>query len=463
MTKQPNILFINTDQQRYDSLGFTGHRLVKTPNLDRLAREGMVFTRAFTPAPLSCPARQTLLCGLIPEVHGGLWNYDNGSPIKALEPSRGSWVTLLRDAGYESVYLGKWHVNPDAGPEAFGYDRFLVPGEGPMYGPLRRQTEIKDPGLSFHIGMMEDVPLDETHTHRLAAAAVEQIEQLSRRDGPWHLRLDFPHPHLPCCCAEPFASMVQPEEIPPWPNFDESFENKPYIQRQQIANWGLTDWTWHEWSIYLAAYFGMISQVDDAIGRVLDALDRLGLAEDTVVVYTTDHGDAAGSHRMMDKHYVMYEEEVHVPLVIRWPGRTPGGTVCEDFLVHYLDLGPTLLEIAGVSPPPHVQGRSFLPQLTGQPASNPRSFVFSSYNGQQFGLYSQRMIRDDRYKYIWNATDRDELYDLQQDPDELVNLTESLEQQDRRVAMRRTLWTCFNGLGDSLMQNPWIRQALNPL
>ena len=211
-------------------------------------------------------------------------------------------------------------------------------------------------------------------------------------------------------------SLPSLDDLPPWPNFSERFEGKPLIQRRQVQSWGIDRWTWREWSIYLAGYLGMVSQVDDAIGLILGALGRLGARDETVIVYTTDHGDAAGSHRMMDKHYVMYEEVVHVPLVVALPGRVAGRATCDDFVVHTLDLGPTLLELAGLPVPQQPQGISLVPRLEGREPGIRRDCVFATGSGQQFGLYSQRMIRDRRYKLVWNATDVDELYDLEADP-----------------------------------------------
>lgn len=173
----------------------------------------------------------------------------------------------------------------------------------------------------------------------------------------------------------------------------------------------------------MAGYYAVVSQCDDAIGLILNELDQSGMAEDTIVVYTSDHGDAAGSHRIMDKHYVMYEEEVRVPMLIRLPG-TPR-CISEVWTSHFLDLGPTILDILGLKIPKQMQGVSLVPEIEAAMRGNSfakegtasnRSQIFSEYNGQQFGLYTQRMIRDDRFKYVWNPTDVDEFYNLIDDP-----------------------------------------------
>lgn len=463
MGRRPNILLLNVDQQRYDSLGFTGHPLVKTPHLDALAAKGMQCTSAYTPLPTCCSARQTLLSGVMPEQHEGLWNYDAGSlPVRGLSPDRPIWVRQLRDAGYRTAYFGKWHVHPELDPTHFGFDLFFDSPNDDVHAAHMavKHPVANNPWPEFPMGYYQTRPVEQCHTHLLARRCIEQIDTFRQGEDPWHIRLDFSEPHLPCVPAEPFASMVPPESIPPWGNFDESFEGKPYIQRQQIKNWCIEEWTWHEWSVYLSGYFGMISQVDDAIGRVIGHLEAQGLMDETLVIYTTDHGDAAGSHRMIDKHYVLYEEETHVPLVLRWDGVIPDASFCNDFISHYLDLPPTLMELLDLPVPSMYQGRSFLPQLLGNPAENPRDFAFSSYNGQQFGLYCQRMIRDRKVKYIWNATDTDECYDLENDPFEMNNLAYQNEDSELCRTYRKHVQEVFAELNDPLVAGRWVRRWL---
>lgn len=299
INKRPNILFIQVDQQRYDSLGFTGHPLVKTPNLDRLRREGMSFTNAFTPIPLCCPARQTLLSGVMPEVHGGLWNYDT-QKITGLTNDFVTWSQLLKDEGFRTSYFGKWHVSGELDPTSFGYDRYTAEvGEWPPEN-LEKQYAMPDNPVWPYMGFKSSLPVEKSPTHLLADQVIKEIERYHNESKPWHVRIDFSEPHLPCTPCEPYASMYNPEEIEPWDNFTEDFKNKPYIQLQQLKNWEIENWDWEEWSRYLAAYFGIITQYDAAIGKILDSLENLEITDNTIVIYTTDHGDAAGSHRMLD-------------------------------------------------------------------------------------------------------------------------------------------------------------------
>lgn len=454
---KPNVLMIIPDQQRYDCIGYSNDYPVKTPNIDKLALQGIWFSNAYTPIPLCCPARQALLNGRRPEAFGALWNYDAALKIPALEPDEYSWTRDLQEYGYRTGYVGKWHVHPTYDPTHYGFDDYVSEYE---YAVFRSK---KHPGAVFSkgfIGEIDAVPLEDSRTHWLAAQAISLIERYSEEERPWHIRLDFPEPHLPCQPVAQFADMYKPEDVPMWRSFSDEFINKPYIQKQQLYNWNIQDYTWEDWAPIVARYYGIISQVDDAIGKVLDVLDEMGIAENTVVIYTPDHGDMCGGHRMMDKHYVMYEDIVKVPMIIRWPGRIRQGMVCSEFVYNFLDLPPTILEMVGLKPKEFFHGRSMLPLLRGEEVCDWRKEAVSTYNGQQFGLYTQRMIRYDNWKYIWNTTDVDELYDLEKDPNELYNLIYDESCGQVIADLRYRLYEVLLKEGDGLVKSPWLREQL---
>ncbi|HZJ57268.1 MAG TPA: sulfatase/phosphatase domain-containing protein, partial [Clostridia bacterium] len=282
----------------------------------------------------------------------------------------------------------------------------------------------------------------------------------SEEGAPWHIRLDFPGPHLPCRPSEDFARMYKAEDIPPWASFKEDFHNKPYIQKQQLYSWDIEDYTWEDWRDTVALYYATITEIDHAIGKVLDRLEELGQAENTIVIYTADHGDMCGGHRMIDKHYILYDDVVKVPLVIRWPGVIPPSSVRDEFICHFLDIPPTILEVLGQSIPDSYSGRSMLNLLKGQKAEGWRTEAVSTYNGQQFGLYTQRMIRNNSWKYIWNTTDIDELYDLEKDPDELYNLMGQEKYMPIVTELRKRLYEILLEEGDGLVKTHWMRNQL---
>lgn len=457
MKNKPNILLIVSDQHRYDCTGFSGQYPVKTPNIDRLAAEGMWFSNAYTPIPICCPSRQCLLNGRRPESFGALWNFDNSLPTGALKPTEYAWPRDLKRVGYRTGFVGKWHVNPEFGPSEYGYDDWVGEHE---YAAFRKEKYPEGSIRSDWKGQLDTVPLEDSSTHWLAARTIEMIRRYARTGEPWHIQLDFPQPHLPCCPSEEFASLYDPEQVPAWGGFQDNLRNKPYIQRQQRVNWEVEGMTWPEWQPVAARYYAIISQMDEAIGRVVRSLKELGLDEDTVVIYTSDHGDMCGSHGMVDKHYILYDDVVRVPLAVRWPSVIRAGARCEAFVYQFMDLAPTLLEIAGIEQPDFFCGNSLLPLFQERMPACWRKEAVSTYNGQQFGLYTQRMIRNERWKYIWNTTDVDELYDMQTDPYELQNRIGDESLKDVLKELRNRLYTVLAAEGDGLVASSWLKRQL---
>lgn len=454
---KPNVLFIQCDQFRYDCQSRV-NPMIKTPNLDKLVSEGMFFSRAFTPIPTCCPARQSFLSGKWPSQHKGLWNYDITLPVALFEEN--TWTERMQEAGYKQAYIGKWHVHPTKTPLDFGFQQYISDED---YNNWRKSQKLPAPvpaikGFAW-IGGKDRVSLETTRTHWLAQKAIDQLKVFKEGNSPWHLRVEFVEPHLPANPVERFINLYTPAEIKPWGNFPARVENKPFIQQQMAFNWGIENYTWKEWSVYLQHYYAMISQADDAIGMILTALKDMGLDDNTVVIFTSDHGDAAGSHGLIDKHYVMYDEEVRVPLVVKWPGVVKPGTESDNIVLNGLDLSATIPQLAGFEFKQSV-GHSLLPILKGEKPSDWRKYAYSDYNGQQFGLYVQRMIRNDKVKYVWNLTDIDELYDLQKDPWEMNNLIADPSYQDILKVLRHDLYNDLQERKDPIVNWGGKKQLL---
>lgn len=449
--KRPNILLIHCDQLRFDALGCNGNGIVHTPNIDKLAAMGVNFANAYTPIGTSCPARQCLLSGKWPEQHRGLWNYDNALPVTAFDEP--VWTEKVQEAGYAMGYVGKWHVHSKKTPLDFGFDDYVSYQD---YNKWRKQNGITsiqtETGKTKWMGGYTDLPKEQAAIHWLAGKALDLILKYEKEGKPWHVRLDHSEPHLPCFPSKEYYDKYADVKIPEWPNFKETFEGKPYIQRQQIRNWAMESYDWEDWQGYLRSYYATIEQLDDAVGILIDELDRAGITDHTVIIFTTDHGDAAGGHRMIDKHYVMYEEEIHVPLIVRWDGVVEAGSTCRNFIIQELDLAATIPDLAGISF--ESAGRSFLPFLTGEEPESWRQYAFSNYNGQQFGLFVMRMIRDHRYKYVWNPTDTDEFYDMENDPWELKNQIRNPKYAEEIKRLRRELYEDLQRRKDPIAGKP---------
>lgn len=462
MNQRSNVLMIVLDQLRYDCVGRTSSGRVQTPVLDQLASTGVWFDQAYSHLPTCCPARQSLLTGQRPETMGTLWNYDISLPIPSLTPEIPTWPVRLQDAGYRSSYIGKWHVSSECDPTAFGYDRYIRQGAY-RHDIAQRYPDKTQPDLTHtdgFFGGVSPLPVEDGAPHWFAHRAADEIRRLATHHAPWHVRLDLEEPHLPCQPPAEYAARYPIDSIDPWPSFAEDFTNKPYIQRQQLHSWGVADWDWEDWAPVVARYYAVINQIDDAIGVVLDALNSSGQRDNTIIVVTTDHGDMCGAHRMLDKHYVLYDDVIRVPLIISGP-RVPQGQARQEFVYNLLDLGPTLLELLDLEPLPNAAGRSLTPLLHAKPRTHDwRDSVVLTYNGQHNGLYTQRAIRTSDWKYIWNATDVDELYNLNADPHELVNLAGDERAQPPLARLRLRLFEHLDRAGDRQVHNPWVRRQL---
>ena len=450
-----NVLFIQADQHRYDCTGYSGKSMAKTPNIDRLAQEGIQFMNSYSCIPTSCPARQCLLSGKWPEQHKGLWNYDITLPIT---PFNGpTWTEQLADTNIKMGYVGKWHVHATKTPKDFGFDDYVSEW---WYNDWRKKNKLPDYiwlDSMWVMGGVDPVDKMQSRTHWLAQQAIDMIKRYQQDGKKWHIRLDTSDPHLPCYPVREFLEMYKKEDIPEWGNYQDKFKNKPYIQSQQIYNWKLENSDWALWQGYLQRYFANITQLDDAIGMVVSELKKMGLFENTIIIYTSDHGDAGGSHNMIDKHYVMYEEEVHVPLIMRIPGVQ--SKKIDQFINNQLDMAATLCDLYGLNY--STQGESIIPLIMNDTDScSWREYAFSNYNGQQFGLFVQRMIRDKNMKYVWNLTDTDELYDLVKDPWEMNNLIKDKKYRASLQRLRKELYEDLKRRKDPLVWQDAAKRQL---
>ena len=454
---RPNILLIQSDQHRADCVGANGHPLIRTPHMDRLAAEGANFTHAFCPIPLCTPARCSLLTGVWPTQHGTITNAGTEG-FRPMAPGTPTYSALLAEASYWLAHVGKWQVAPGTTPRDFGFHDSA--GQESHYPAWRRRQNLPDrPRRNGWFGEADpSITPAQSHLAWAADAAIRLLRRAAERHRPFLLQWDPPEPHLPNVVPEPHASMYPPDRVEAWPGFADDLAGKPYVQAQQRRTWGVDDWTWADWAPVVGRYLGEVTLLDEQLGRVLAALDEMKLADNTLVVYTADHGDMCGSHGMVDKHFVMYDDVVRVPLLIRWPGRIPRAARCDAFVCGALDLARTFCEAAGVDVPPSFAGRDLVAAVNGD-GEPPRQDVFATYHGNQFGLYSQRMVRNRRWKYVWNAAAEDELYDLQTDPGELHNLARRPTGAEPLASLRRRLVDWMAQTRDPLL-NAWTRAQL---
>ncbi|HEY2930514.1 MAG TPA: sulfatase-like hydrolase/transferase [Acidobacteriota bacterium] len=420
----PNILFLMADEYRHDALGVAGHKIVKTPNFDRLARQGIRFTRAYTASPVCSPSRACLFTGRYPQIHGVV---QNDLP---LNPDEVALPQLLKRYGYMTGMVGKLHLPPDG-----WFDRQWIVnrGIGDVYGDFLKKkmpdfrghpeneavpgTLIGPPRTSLRIGTSV-LPENLYEEAFEADRAIDFLRAQKGSDQPWFLFLSMLKPHSEFVIPEPYATMYRPADMPlpatfqPGAKMPEDIEtrveNKNQQKRKYISDPNLL-------RAVIAHYYGAVTLVDRQMGRVLDELENLGMSGHTIVVFTADHGNMLGERNHMFKG-VMYEGSARVPLLLRAPGKFSQDKVVNAVLDN-TSVMPTLLDLAGIPIPAGLQGKSLAPLLGGDA---------SGWQGMAFSVLRDRMVCNGEWKLIEPLTNRDhvqgELYHLVKDREEQKNL-----------------------------------------
>ncbi len=482
MADRPNFLFFMTDHEQAQVL-VPGHPC-RTPHADRLGRAGVQFSRFYTPAAHCCPSRATLFTGLYPSRHGIYNNVCNDQAIhKSLYPGVRTFGEVLQEAGYNMAFAGKWHVCADENPGERGWRELSVSaGKSDRHGrswdkwhelaqnyrqpDSRGDGEIIRPGWEpYHLygTVHPSRPVDPPHRadreYRVIAEAVTQLREMAQGEQPWCLYIGLTGPHDPYRIPEPYASMYDPEQTALPPSYADTMVDKPRIYqrlRQQIFG-QLSE---AEVRKAIAYYWGYCTMLDDMLGEVLAALDETGCADNTVVMRLSDHGDYAGAHGLFAKGVASFDEAYHIPLIIRWPAGTRQNGRSIDEFATLADIAPTVLDLAGCPPLAETTGRSLAPFLRAEPAPDWPDAFFSQFNGVEL-YYSQRIVQTKYYKYVFNGFDFDELYDLQSDPYEMVNLAAQPEMRPILREMVGRLWQFAHRERDS-MHHGYITVGLAP-
>jgi arylsulfatase A-like enzyme len=450
---KPNLLFLFTDEQRQDTMRAYGNLQIKAPNLDRLAEQGIVFTRAYVSQPVCTPSRATIMTGLYPHTSGCVANN------VALDEKVPTIAELFADRDYRFAYFGKWHLGDDIfAQHGFddwvsiedGYRRHYRPHQDRMqnctyYHWLRErgfEPDVHDGEFSaFSRRKAVSLPPQFTKPQFLAEKASEFIEAHANR--PFVLYVNFLEPHMPF--TGPYNDLYHPDQIALPANFDAApHPDEPARVRMLREHYrsrgaeGLDLSSEAGWRRLIANYWGLVTLVDEAVGRILGALSGCGAEDRTIVVFTSDHGDMMGSHRLVAKT-VMFEEAVKVPLIMRLP-QLPNAPRRVDCPVSQVDLVPTLLDLMGQPIPPTLEGYSLMPVLErgGHPQEDD---VFIEWNGRDSdeqmrtasqksasqadrlsGSRSRCVISPDGWKLNLSQADKCELYNLGNDAGETENL-----------------------------------------
>jgi arylsulfatase A-like enzyme len=421
---RPNILWLCTDQQRYDTIGALGNSYLRTPNIDRLVETGVAFTHAYSQSPICTPSRASFLTGIYPStVHGCINGNDRWSDAAPLV------TKTLADAGYDCGLAGKLHLTgaygrieprPEDGYRVFHWSHHPRDDwpEGHAYIDWLKCQGHDYKSLYDQHGY---IPRELHQTTWCADRAIDFLRE--QRDGPWLFSFNCYDPHPP---FDPPEEYVQPFDIErlPGPLFrDSDLEAQrrlaPIVFQSEPAHPDSFDGKRHQ-----ARYWAQIALIDENVGRMMRALEETGQRENTIVIFMSDHGDMVGDHGLRFKGCRFYEGLVRVPLTFSWPGRFQEGLRSEA-LLELTDLAPTLREAAGLDADQRMAGRSLLPILTGTAdPSHHREFVRSEYFQAITGPPSYAtMIRDRRHKLVtYHGHNLGELFDLEADPGEFENL-----------------------------------------
>ncbi len=432
---RPNFVVIVADDMAENLFG-PGHRFpfLNLPNLERLAARGVLFDRAFVTTSLCSPSRASMLSGLYAHSHGIRTN-----EMGDISPTIDTYPALLQRAGYKTAYVGKWHMNSTTDAPRPGFDYWLsFRGQGAYTDPLLNENGHAVQATGYITDILTDY-------------AAQWLR--GRGSEPFLLVLSHKAVHDPFTPAPRHVGALPDAVLPEPVSFGDSFLTKPAWQRRYVMCGGRPDavpgcpdpppaaiprWTWPSREARRLDYLRTLLSLDDSVGTVVSTLESQGLTNSTYVVFISDNGEFLGEHRLGDKR-LMYEESIRVPLVIAGQGISARRN---QSLVLNLDLAPTVLQLAGVSVPARMQGRSLAGLLRGEVGAVRDSFLYEYFlDGLIPGVPPMVGVRTDHFAYVTypDGSDNEELYDLDRDPDEMTNLAAAPERSATRLDLRNQL------------------------
>jgi len=404
--RRPNIIVNVMDDQRFDALGcFEGKsplNFIRTPNMDRLAAEGVRFRNAFVTFSLCSPSRATLLTGKDVRTHGVNRLAANVPPGCDIFPA------LLRQAGYDTGYVGKWHLGKDSDVPDPAFNHWSgVRDQGAYLDPVMNINgkTAKIPGYASEIFMDQ---------------ALEFVAR--RRDRPFFLWLGQKAPHSPCTPPKHLEKLYEEVRVPKPSTYSESHDGKPgwFVEQHDHDYFHTLLHPYAQYQRYVKDFCRTITAVDEQLGRLLKTLDEKALTDNTIVIHLADNGHFLGEHQLYSK-MMMYDESIRIPLIVRYPGFAPRGSKCDEMVLN-LDLAPTVLDLAGVPVPGDMEGRSFRGLVAGKSVRDWRRSYRYEYVCSSWGLPDFDGVRTaDGWKYC-RYPDWEQLFYLKEDPAEVRNL-----------------------------------------
>jgi arylsulfatase A-like enzyme len=457
---KPNILIFMADQLRND-VTEAGH-VCKTPNMEKLAENGIRFSNLFTTMTHCCPARASFFSGQYPSKHGVFNNVSNFTAIhRGLNEGTELFSEKLKEAGYETYFCGRWHVSALENPSERGWDEELhlvsgkriLPHEEEMknFRSLAERSAAQGndgspqngrytfpgyPGRKMYT-KTEYSSYKDNYDYKSVESGIGKLEELKDSKDPWCMYVGTCAPHEPMNIPEEFANMYNPDEIELPPNFHDELKDKPRLYGKMRKIWD--SYSEREFKEAAAYYYGYVTMLDKMFGDLMDALEKSGHKDNTLVLLLSDHGELLGAHGLFMKGIPAFDEAYRIPGIISYPKgiKNPGRSV--DSYASICDFCPTLTDIAEAGSVNDPSGRSLLPFLNDETPEDWDDTVYSQCNGVEI-YYTQRGVWDREYKYIYNAPDVDELYDLKNDPLEMRNLIDDPSKQDIVKKYQKKMW-----------------------
>ena len=438
--KPRNVVFILSDDHRFDAMSFMGHSIAKTPNMDAMAANGAHLKNAFVTTSLCSPSRASILTGLYTFRHRVIDNQ------RAVPDGTIFFPQYLQKAGYKTGFIGKWHMGHANDNPRPGFDYwFSFKGQGRYYPPNKNYT-INDNG--------KRVPQDGYITTLLTKKAIEFLEDQTESDQPFFLYLSHKAVHGPFTPEPKYKGSLAkaPFKLPTsGEKLKDNQLNRPRWLLDQRNSWHGMDFPLHtgtDVETFYKSYCEALRSVDDSIGAVIEQLKKMGVHDDTLVIYMGDNGYMFGEHGLIDKR-VAYETSSRVPMLLQCPATVKAGTVVDEVVAN-IDIGPTIMQAMGLMKPPHMDGESFLPLVKGESIKWREYFLYAYYWEQNYPQTPTHFcLRGDQYKYTtyYGLWDTDELFDIKADPDEQKNLIHDPNFAKTKQQMQDRLYAMMDELG----------------
>lgn len=453
--KKPNLIYVFADQLRFQSVGYNGDENALTPNLDSLCKESLDLCQTVSGHPVCAPYRASLLTGKYTTSTGMVIN-----EIR-MNTHHHTFADVLNENGYETAYIGKWHMYANELGNHYDSKNSYIPkgrdrlGFDDYFAAYNFRHEYEVGTAYYHLDSPEKIFYDKYEPDAQTDMAIEQLKRLSENDKPFALFLSIGTPHdpwvpenVPKECLDRFQDKVF--HLPP--NY--APDNDPYAD-----NWAkLSEQERKELTEWMKVYYAMVANLDDNIGRLVKEIKRMGLEDNTILVFTADHGELFGAHGRRAKN-IFYEEAVRVPFLMRWKDKLPAGEK-RDFVFNTVDIMPSLLSVMGLPVPDEVEGTDLSGCILGEEDTQEGALMMGTGPTADWGDgYEWRAYRTKQYTYaIYKKDGKEYLFDNEKDPYQMHNLIHSEEYGQIMQELREKMWEKMNAIGDHFEKNSYYRE-----